>query len=84
MICGLLEQDVWDIGDTAVAPALGNPILGRADLNSLHVYENGLTVNPSPAPHPRHADIVGWDVPSTETRLTAIRLAAAANFTKKP
>jgi hypothetical protein len=80
----LTEADVWHIGETAVAPALGSDVLGRADLNSMCVYDNGLSVNPSPASHPCHADIVGWDVESTATRLIAIKLAAAAQFSSKP
>ena len=69
-------------GDTVVAPVLGT-IFGRADLNSLVVYQNGLSVNPTPVSHARHADVIGWDLASTETRLIAIKLAAAAQFKKK-
>lgn len=80
---GLVENDVWQLGHTYVAPARGKPILARADLNSLTVYEEDLTVVATLTPHPRHADITGWDM-STKTRLQAAKLAAASKLIMLP
>ena len=84
MVDGLQEAQIWYIARIVVAPALGATVLGRADLNSLRVYEQNLRVEPSPLTHPRHADIVGWDLVSTETRLIAIKLAAASRLRLLP
>ena len=84
MVQGLSEPEIWEIGNSVVAPVLHATILGRADVNSLRVYENHLRVQPSPQPHPRHADIVGWDLESTQTRLIALKLAAASQFREVP
>lgn len=80
---GLAESDVWQLGNEYVAPARGKPLLARADLNSLTVYEEDLTVVATLTPHPRHADITGWDM-STRTRLQAMKLAAASKLIMLP
>ncbi len=43
-ITELPDAEVWDIGNTHVAPYRGKPIIGRADLNSLVVYGESLRV----------------------------------------
>jgi hypothetical protein len=80
---GLVESDVWQLGHEYVAPARRKPILARADLNSLTVYEEDLTVVATPTTHPRHTDITGWDM-STRTRLQATKLAAASRLIMLP
>lgn len=76
-ISGLQETTIWDIGNTHVAPSRG-PILARADLNSLAVYAEGLSVEVTGIPHIHHADIVGWELNSTKPRLQAMKLAESA------
>ena len=83
-ISGIGDAEIWTIGTTHVAPARGKPLLGRADLNSLHVYEESLRVEIVPVPHPRHADIIGWDADSTRIRLQAAKLAALAELHLMP
>ena len=80
---GLAENDVWQLGHDYVAPVRGKPILARADLNSLTVYKEELTVVATLTPHPRHADITGWDM-GTRTRLQAMKLAAASRLIMLP
>lgn len=73
-ISNVPDSEVWSIGDTYVAPARG-PILGRADLNSLVVYENNLAVAVTGELHPRHADIFNWGADRRKVRLQATKLA---------
>jgi len=77
---GLVENEVWQLGHDYIAPILQKPILARADVNSVVAYAEGLAVEMAPSPHPRHANIMGWDMNSTRTRLQAISLAAAAKL----
>ena len=76
-ISGLQEKTIWHIGDTYVAPNRGR-IVARAELNSLVVYEDQLSVEVTGTPHPRHADIIGWDLSSDKRRLQAMKLANSA------
>lgn len=82
-ISDLQDAAIWDIGNIHVAPARG-PIMARADLNSLIAYEVELSVEVTGTPHPRHADIVGWDVGSTRARLQAVKLANSATLRRDP
>jgi hypothetical protein len=82
-ISGLQEATVWDIGNDHVAPIRGQ-IIARADVNSLAAYENQLSVVVTGLPHARHADIVGWNLNSTQPRLQAIKLAKAATLRRAP
>ena len=72
------ENEMWAIAATYVAPARG-PIAGRADLNSLAVYqESAMFVTLTGMPHARHADIAGWDSDRRKARLQAMKLADAS------
>ena len=82
-ISDLQEAAIWDIGRIHVAPACG-PIIARADLNSLIAHEVELSIEVTGTPHPRHADIVGWDMGSTRTRLQAVKLANSAILRRAP
>lgn len=81
---GLPEPEIWQIGQQHVEVPIGKPVLARADLNSLEVYNNGLTVELDRVPHPRHANVVGWDGIGTEVRLIAMKLADAATLVLAP
>ena len=72
------DDAVWDICATHVAPLRGKPVLARGDFNSLLVYAHDLRVDVDGIPDPRHANVVGWDMGSTKTRLQALKLAEAA------
>lgn len=77
-ITGLRDGEVWDLGNTYVAPPRGKPLLGRADLNSLVAHGENLRVNVVPDPHPRHAEITGWVPDASRARLQAVKLADSA------
>lgn len=81
---GVSEEEIWQICATHVAPLFGKVPVARADINSLHVYAEELTVNVTAVPHPRHADILGWSVDSTKRRLQAIKLASLAACVPAP
>jgi hypothetical protein len=76
---GLFDRDIWALGDTYVAPSRG-PILGQGILNSLTVYAVDLTVELTKIPHPRHAEIVGWDADPKKARLRQVKLADRAQL----
>lgn len=82
-ISGLTEKTIWKIGNTHVATTRG-PLIARADLNSLLVYREKLSVEVTGTPHRRHADIIGWDLSSTLLRLQAINLANSAILRRIP
>jgi hypothetical protein len=75
---GFLDDEIWSIGARFVAPQRG-PIHGRADFNSYVLYrDHHLAIELTGKPHPRHADIVGWDTDRKKSRLQAIKLADEA------
>src|SRR6266446_9782984 len=76
---GITEEEIWSIGDEYVAPSRG-PLHGRADFNSLAAYREGLAIELTEKPHPRHADIVNWDEDRKKARLQAVKLADQATL----
>lgn len=80
-INGLDDQEVWEFGRLYVVPERGL-IVGRGDLDASKVYDFGLTINPTELPHPRHANIEGWELNTEKDRLKALKLAAAARSKK--
>ena len=82
-IAQIPEEEIWVIGDKHVAPARG-PILGRADFNSLAVYQNNLSIDLTGKPHPRHADIIGWSEDRKKARHEAQKLADASTLVPRP
>lgn len=82
---GLPDADIWSLGDLYVAPSRG-PIHGRADFNSFLLTTSipGLAIDLTGVPHPRHADIVGWDVDRRRRRLQAEKLADGAILVMRP
>ena len=78
---GLTDTEIWAVGAQFVAPELQREILGKAVVNSLIVYLEGLAIQDDPFPHERHANIVGWE--GTEVRLIAMKLAGAARLVLK-
>src|SRR3972149_9848887 len=83
-ISAISDKEIWNIGDTHVAPARNLPILGRADFNSLVVYQHNLAIDLTGIPHPRHADIIDWDQDRKTARPQAQELADASTLIRKP
>lgn len=76
----MADPEIWAIGEKFVAPRRGS-IHGRADVNSLVVYQiPGFAVELTGKPHPRHADIIGWDSDRKKARLQAEKLADEASL----
>lgn len=80
----LEDQEIWTIGKTHVEPVRGKPIVGRGDLKAEKIYDYGLEINPTENPHPRHADVEGWELNTEKDRLKAMKLAAVASNKKYP
>lgn len=75
----LSDEEVLAVGKTYVEPERGKPIIGRADLKAIEIYNCGLTINPTDDPHPLHANVEGWSKDTEKDRLTALKLAAEAS-----
>lgn len=74
------DGEIWAIGDQFVAPHRG-AILGRADVNSLVIYYVvGLKIDLDGQPHPKHANIIGWDADEKKIRHQAEKLADKATL----
>jgi hypothetical protein len=57
------DHEIWQIGENCVTKARkdGQRVLARADLKANDILSKaGLLIQPSPTPHPRHADIINW------------------------
>lgn len=76
----LTTQQIYEIGEIHVANIIRKALLGRADITSLSVLSRDLKVQPHTAPHPRHANIIGWPSEKSERKLIAIELAAEAQL----
>ena len=70
------DASLWRICRTYIEAARGKPCLARTDINSLHVYAEGLTVKVNDDPFPQHANIVGWD--AARARQQQLNLASKA------
>jgi hypothetical protein len=59
---GCSSDEIWAIGETYVTSNRtdGLRVLARADIQAEIILNQGLLVDPTPIPHPRHADIVNW------------------------
>jgi hypothetical protein len=81
-----MSDEIWALGETYVTANRtdGLRVLARADIHAEIILNEDLLVEPTPIPHPRHADIVNWaDRP--EQRLgQALALALKARPIAKP
>ena len=77
---GCTEKRIWLLGLLFVERNRRDnvKILGRADLDSKIVFEEGLNIRPSFRPHPRHADLINWPNDKAEQKDKAAALAQAA------
>lgn len=83
---GCLLEEIWSIGDEFVTNQHPErlPILGVARLEVQKVLAGDLQVEPSPHPHPRHADIVRWPNEAEKQLEKAGQLALAAQLVVRP
>ena len=85
-ISGIQNQEIWNMGNEYVAKPQSKTVLGRADILASEVLNlgEGLSLEPDPKPHPRHANITGWAVDKSKQKLVAIKLADKAKFESIP
>ncbi len=81
-----MDEIIWEIGDKYVTARHreSKPIVGRGDLIAQDVIKQGLRIIASPAPHPRHADIVDWPAEKSQRLMRAIELAQQATLVIRP
>jgi len=79
-IIGLVDPEIFEIGQRYVANKRNKPLLGRADIEVSKVFDRDLSVISDPNPHPRHANIVDWPEEREKYRLLAVELAAEAEL----
>ena len=80
----LTSKEILEIGKVYVEPDRGKPIVGYADLKAIEIYNCELKINPTMLPHPRHANIEGWELNTEKDRLKALRLVACAVNIQSP
>ncbi len=81
---GVVEQEIWDIGDTYVAKPQGKTIYARGDVSAKDVFGVDLQIQPDTRPHRLHANIVGWPEEKEEKMKLATELANAATLRLPP
>ncbi|HAX90642.1 MAG TPA: hypothetical protein DCY07_00330 [Rhodospirillaceae bacterium] len=73
------DAAIWHIGDKYVAPP-NKPVLGRVDLLAVDYQNEGLGFIPNGIPHPRHADVVGWNTNKPDDHAKRVSLAMKAKI----
>jgi hypothetical protein len=79
----LVDSDVWNLGETHVAPGRGTPVIARADLPDEVVLEVELTIE-ADEPPPRHHNLVGWSSDRAANQMRALSLANASTLAIDP
>lgn len=75
-IHGLAIKDIWKIGKKAIRR---RTLRGRADIRTLTVTTNGLSIDPDNKPR-RHANVIGWPPEKEEQKSIALELAKEATL----
>jgi hypothetical protein len=76
---GLSAPEVRKIGQEFVEPLRGQ-LKGHADQVSAVIFDAGLVIEPDTRPHPRHANIKGWQRSRPADRILAEKIAATARL----
>lgn len=79
----LVDANIWSIGREFVGVPRQKTVLGRADVLARAVRAQGLDVQPTTEPHPRHANIINWPG-DTIDRLIAVKLAQQSRLVLAP
>jgi len=79
------SAEIWEIGELFVAGPMSEKtgktktVQGRADITAVQITsKKGLNVSPDTAPHPLHANIIGWPEAKDEQKMLAVELANEA------
>jgi hypothetical protein len=80
------SSEIWVIGETYVTANRtdGLRVLARVDIQAEIILNADLLVDPTPIPHPRHADIVNWSDKPEQRLGQASALALKAKPISKP
>ena len=78
------QEDLWSLGQEYVAIPTGKPLLARGDVPAALVFAQGLQIDSTETPHPRHANIHNFPADATKVRLIAIVLADASKLHVAP
>jgi hypothetical protein len=77
----LSGAQIWSLGRRWVKYFSTNSLKGRADFIAKSVQEiESMSINPSPSPHPRHADILGWSSDEATQLSVALELALGSKL----
>ena len=76
---GLLEPDIWDIGDLLGKARSKQPV-ARADFDANAVSAAKLEIESDPKPHPRHVNLCGWPTDKDEQKSIALLLCARSTL----
>lgn len=76
----LRETEIWTIGDQVAGAPRRRAAKARADFKSADVLESGLSIEPDPAPHPRHVELCGWPTDKDEILAIAQELCVRSSL----
>ena len=80
------ERRIWLLGELFVERIRKGKlrILGRGDVSSGIVFEQGLRIVASKQPHPRHANVLGWPDDKPQQQMKAVVLAQKSCLFVRP
>ena len=78
----LLDREIWEIGALLGSERQQQP-KARADLGIAAISEANLTIEPDPAPHPRHFNLCGWPTEKDEQKAIAMVLCANSSLVER-
>jgi hypothetical protein len=79
----LNRDEIWELGQINVAVPRSKTLYGHAELFTVDVVSQGLTVSRSEPPE-RHCDVVDWPTEKEERMSVAQELARVARLVLKP
>ncbi len=83
-IQSLVDKEVWALSADFVEPKRNKLTVARGDLHASSVLEQGLTIQPTLEPHPRHANIENWPTDEIEIKQKTVELSKAAKLVLRP
>ena len=75
----LAPTQIWGLADQYIVPALGKPVLARADFTARDAFDRGLDVDADDNPA-LHANVVSWPTEKSKRKSIAQELAAEAKL----
>lgn len=78
-IQGLLEEQIWEVGQRYVSGPQDKTLHGRGDVVASVMIEKNLSIIPDDDP-PGHANVVDWPAEKSECKLVAMEIAQRAEL----